>query len=167
MKLNEFNNIQKKIIIKWYFWRLFFLLTFLVLLILSVFKVFTDNVYVNCGIITLASLFSIITFIRIVLVRLNYKNYKYQLKDDELVYKRGVIFKTNAYVPYCQLQDCELFQGPIDLILKLVTVTFSTAGGSHEIVGLTTQEAEEIVLFVKDKIKERVAITRKENKVNE
>ena len=76
------------------------------------------------------------------------------VKEDEIVFYRGVIFVSSCVIPTVQIQDVGFSQGPIQLMLGLASLEISTAGSNHEIDGLKKEEAEQLV----DKIKEQIKV---------
>lgn len=70
----------------------------------------------------------------------------YALRDDDLVFRRGLMWSRLAAVPYGRLQMVDISRGPIERILGLATVKTVTAAASTniEIPGLPSGEAEEL-----------------------
>jgi membrane protein YdbS with pleckstrin-like domain len=72
--------------------------------------------------------------------------YAYQLRDDDLVFRRGILWQRQVAVPYGRMQLVDITHGPLDRAfgiaqLKLVTAAASTG---VTIPGLTQAAAEQL-----------------------
>ncbi len=72
------------------------------------------------------------------------RSYGYQLRDDDLVFRRGILWQRMVAVPYGRMQLVDITHGPLDrgfglAQLKLVTAAASTG---VTIPGLTQEAAE-------------------------
>jgi uncharacterized protein len=70
----------------------------------------------------------------------------YQLRNDDLVFRRGILWQRSVAVPYGRMQLVDIEHGPLDrgfgiARLKLVTAAASTG---VELPGLTQEAAEEL-----------------------
>jgi len=77
----------------------------------------------------------------------------YALREQDLSYMSGLIFKKTVTQPILRIQHIELKQGPIDRKLKLANIqAFSAGGATHtfEIPGLEIKKAEALRQFVLD-----------------
>ena len=91
------------------------------------------------------SLFFIIMFMIWPLI--SYPKKMFALRDHDILYKFGVIWKSFKAIPFNRLQHIEITRSPVDRFLGLATLVFYTAGGSMgdlRINGLTHHHAEEI-----------------------
>lgn len=70
----------------------------------------------------------------------------YALRDDDLVFRRGLFFARMVAVPYGRLQMVDLRRGPIDRMLGLASLKTLTASPSSavEIPGLPEAEAQQL-----------------------
>lgn len=149
---NNFLNVSKKCYVKWILLRLLVLLvSVLVIIAASMLPEECPNevkkaFYIFEGIVIIINLISFF------FIKLQYSNYKYKLTDEEIIIKRGVIFKSSKIVAYVQIQDISYTQNPIDLMLGLSCVTISTAGPVTTIHSIDMNEAQKIVDYVKNKI---------------
>ncbi|MDD1718897.1 MAG: PH domain-containing protein [Methanoregulaceae archaeon] len=66
--------------------------------------------------------------------RLYYASMFYQLREDELSWKRGVWFRATGIVPYNRITNIDIRQGPIMRWLKISTLSIQTAGYSGQAV---------------------------------
>ncbi len=62
--------------------------------------------------------------------RLYYESMWYELHDDEMRWKRGVIFRRTGIVPYNRVTNIDVKQGPVMRPLSISTVSIQTAGYS-------------------------------------
>lgn len=75
----------------------------------------------------------------------------YQLRDHDLHFKHGVIWRGVTSLPYVRVQHVELESGPVERLFKLATLKFYTAGGGAAdmtIPGLPTGIATKVRAFV-------------------
>lgn len=74
------------------------------------------------------------------------RSFGYQLRDDDLVFRRGILWQRMVAVPYGRMQLVDITHGPLDRAfgiaqLKLVTAAASTG---VSIPGLTQDAAERL-----------------------
>ncbi|WP_374009519.1 PH domain-containing protein [Leifsonia sp. LS-T14] len=60
---------------------------------------------------------------------LSWQRTGYQLVDDAILLRRGVVWRSLAIVPLARLQSLELQQGPLDAALRLAEARFHTVSG--------------------------------------
>jgi uncharacterized protein len=70
----------------------------------------------------------------------------YQLRTDDLVFRRGIVFRRQVAVPYGRLQLVDVSRGPISRLLGLSELRLVTAAVSTgvSIPGLPQAEAEQL-----------------------
>lgn len=117
--------------------------------ILSGVSWFTGNSqgFLPYSILGLTLIFSIIVVIEI----LGFKHKKYALRQNDITYQSGLIFRKTTTLPFNRIQHCEINQGPIDRIMNLSSIKVFTAGGSNsdlEVPGLNTEQAKNIKSFI-------------------
>ena len=68
----------------------------------------------------------------------------YQLRDDDLVFRKGLMFQRFVAVPYGRMQLVDINRGPLARSLGLSELRFVTAAASSTVVipGITHEEAE-------------------------
>ena len=74
----------------------------------------------------------ILIVIVVVWVRLYYASMWYELRDDEMNWKRGVGFCRTGIVPYNRITNLDVIQGPVMRMLGISTVSIQTAGYSGQ-----------------------------------
>ncbi|SJM59831.1 PH domain-containing protein [Gulosibacter sp. 10] len=70
----------------------------------------------------------------------------YALRQDDLVYRAGILWSRMVAVPYGRLQLVDVHRGPIERMLGLATVKTVTAAASTQVAipGLPYAEAEQL-----------------------
>ena len=63
-------------------------------------------------------------------VKMYYGSMWYELHDDEMRWRRGVIFRSTGIVPYNRITNIDIRQGPVMRALGISTVSIQTAGYS-------------------------------------
>lgn len=84
--------------------------------------------------------------VEIPLSLLRVRTIRYALRDDDLLYKYGVIWRRLVAVPYGRLQVVNITRGPLERILGIATLRTVTASAATDVAipGLTPQEADEL-----------------------
>jgi membrane protein YdbS with pleckstrin-like domain len=72
--------------------------------------------------------------------------YGYQLREDDLVFRKGIMFLRMVAVPYGRMQLVDINRGPLSRALGLSELKFVTAAASTGITipGLLAEDAEEL-----------------------
>jgi len=70
----------------------------------------------------------------------------YQLREDDLLFRRGLLFQRFVSVPYGRMQLVDITRGPLSRLLGLSDLHFVTAAASSGVVipGLLVVDAEEL-----------------------
>lgn len=70
----------------------------------------------------------------------------YQLRDDDLVFRRGLMWHRVVAVPYGRMQLVDINRGPIARLVGLSELRFVTAAAATGVVipGLPQEQAEEL-----------------------
>ncbi|MEM6724228.1 MAG: PH domain-containing protein [Bacteroidota bacterium] len=82
---------------------------------------------------------------------LNFRIQGYALRQHDVVYRRGVLFRKITTIPFNRVQHCEIKQGPIERMFHLKTLEVYTAGGATsdlKIPGLPDGRAQELKDFI-------------------
>ena len=91
----------------------------------------------------------------IILTWISYYRRGHALRDHDIIYKEGVLFKDTTTISFNRVQHCEVSQGPLDQMFDVFTLKVFTAGGQSsdlEIPGLNEQVAEGLKEFIIGKI---------------
>lgn len=81
----------------------------------------------------------------------------YVVRDKDLVYKAGVLWRSVKAVPYSRVQHAETASGPVDRRFGLARLTVFTAGGSGgdlRLDGLSSDVAERLRAHIATKLGE-------------
>jgi uncharacterized protein len=70
----------------------------------------------------------------------------YRLRDDDLLFRRGLMFQRFVAVPYGRMQLVDINRGPLDRALGLAQLRLVTAAAASNVTvpGLTMADAEEL-----------------------
>ena len=90
---------------------------------------FDPVVTILCGVIFLVFLVVFICWIR-----LYYASMWYELRVDEMSWKRGVWFHTTGIVPFNRITNLDIRQGPVMRALGISSLSIQTAGYSGQAV---------------------------------
>jgi membrane protein YdbS with pleckstrin-like domain len=89
---------------------------------------------------------AVIMLIVIAFIPRRVRSIGYQLRDDDLLFRRGLLFQRFVSVPYGRMQLVDIDRGPVSRIVGLSDLKFVTAAASSgvSIPGLPLAEAEEL-----------------------
>jgi uncharacterized protein len=75
-----------------------------------------------------------------------YRAWGYAERDDDLVVRRGLLFRNVSVVPYGRMQFIDVAAGPVDRLFGLATVQLHTAAAASDarIPGLRRADAERL-----------------------
>ncbi|MFD1661462.1 PH domain-containing protein [Streptomyces caeni] len=81
-----------------------------------------------------------------VLVGRNWRSWRYAERADDLLIRRGVLWREETVVPYGRMQLVEVTSGPVERRFGLATVQLRTAAAATDatIPGLDPAEAERL-----------------------
>lgn len=70
----------------------------------------------------------------------------YRLRDDDLLFRRGIMFQRFVAVPYGRMQLVDINRGPLDRAVGLAELKLVTAAAASNITipGLPMQDAEDL-----------------------
>ena len=74
------------------------------------------------------------------------KSYGYQLRKDDLVFRRGILWQRVVAVPYGRMQLVDITHGPLDRGFKIAQLKLVTAAATTAVTipGLTQEAAERL-----------------------
>lgn len=75
-----------------------------------------------------------------------YRAWGYAEREDDLIVKRGLLFRRTSVVPYGRMQFIDVTSGPVARVFGLATVQLHTAAAATEarIPGLMRADADEL-----------------------
>ncbi len=109
--------------------------------------------FIRQGLPFVLSTFAVISFL---LALFGVKRKEYAMRARDILYKKGLFWKSNTTVPFSRIQHCEVKQGPIERMFNLSSLRIYTAGGSSSdlsIPGLQPTTAQSMKSYVLQKIK--------------
>jgi len=88
----------------------------------------------------------VLWLVSMIVVPFRVRAMKYRLRDDDFVYRRGIIFQRQVAVPYGRLQLIDVSRGPVARILGLSELRLVTASASSGVVipGIRRERALEL-----------------------
>lgn len=90
----------------------------------------------------------------VVLTIKGFQHKQYALRQNDLIYKTGWLWKDMTTVPFNRIQHVSIDQGPIERNFKLAKLKIYTAGGSSSdltVPGLNPETAETLKEFITQK----------------
>lgn len=89
---------------------------------------------------------AVITLITLVLEPRRVRSIGYQLRQDDLLFRRGIMFQRFVAVPYGRMQLVDITRGPIARWLGLADLKLVTAAAATGVAipGLTAEDAESL-----------------------
>lgn len=76
----------------------------------------------------------VLWLVSVVMVPYRVRAMKYRLRDDDFVYRRGIIFQRQVAVPYGRLQLVDVTRGPLARLLGLSELRLVTAASTSGVV---------------------------------
>lgn len=93
----------------------------------------------------------LVGIIILIAIYLGFRIKAYAIRENDVIYKKGLVFRSQTVVPFHRVQHCELDQGPLERYFGLKTLKIFTAGGSNSdlnIPGLKEEEAESLKSYI-------------------
>jgi membrane protein YdbS with pleckstrin-like domain len=88
----------------------------------------------------------VITVVALVIAPRRARSIGYRLRDDDLLFRRGIMFQRFVSVPYGRMQLIDINRGPVSRMLGLADLKFVTAAASTGVMvpGLPEAEAADL-----------------------
>jgi len=88
----------------------------------------------------------VITLVQLIIAPRRARAIGYQLRDDDLLLRRGIMFQRFVAVPYGRMQLVDVTRGPVSRVLGLADLKFVTAAASTNVAipGLPESDAAEL-----------------------
>jgi uncharacterized protein len=95
---------------------------------------------------TIPASLAVIFVITLALTPRRVRSIGYQLRDDDLLFRRGLMFQRFVAVPYGRMQLVDINRGPLDRAVGLSELKLVTAAAATGVVipGLVASDAEEL-----------------------
>lgn len=81
-----------------------------------------------------------------------YRNFRYEISDDEIYIKSGIFMIKETTIPMGRIQNVDLYEGFIMRKYNLANITLSTAGGNEMIQYLNKDKANKIKYAIQNRI---------------
>ena len=75
---------------------------------------------------------------------IRYRQWRYEIREEEVDLQHGVLVKTRQLVPMSRIQHVDTRRGPLQQRFGLASVVFFTAAGSMEIPALSLDDAHAV-----------------------
>lgn len=137
------NKISKK------YWNVVLLNTFIFLLLLAAGLVvlFFLNQESRSYIYPVAGAYIVLSLLLILLFRASIRRRGFALRENDIIYKSGIISISTSIVPFARVQHITLDEGIFSRMYQLASLQILTAGGasgSITIAGIEVEEAQKI-----------------------
>ena len=95
---------------------------------------------------TLPIVFGAIMLVTLILTPRRVRSIGYRLRDDDLLFRRGIMFQRFVAVPFGRMQLVDITRGPLARAVGLAELKLVTAAAASGVVipGLPLEEAEEL-----------------------
>ena len=93
-----------------------------------------------------AIVLGVISIVSIALEPRRVRSIGYRLREDDLLFRRGIMFQRQVAVPYGRMQLVDITRGPVARALGLADLKFVTAAASTAVTvpGLPMEEADRL-----------------------
>jgi len=110
-----------------------------------------QSLLTSLGAIIASSFLMLAAILSLILPNLVWRSKGYQVREHDLHFRRGMIWRHVTSLPFVRVQHVELESGPVERYFKLATLKFYTAGGGSSdmsIPGLPYSAASKIRSYV-------------------
>ena len=90
-------------------------------------------------------------FLNVLLIIFEFKWKGYVLREKDVIYRKGLIWRKRVHIPFNRVQHCEVAQNLIERSVNLSKLKIYTAGGSRSdlsIPGLLQEDALKMKQFI-------------------
>jgi membrane protein YdbS with pleckstrin-like domain len=96
--------------------------------------------------LAIVGVFAIGSIVQLVIIPRRVRSIGYQLRDDDLLFRRGIMWQRFVAVPYGRMQLIDINRGPIARVLGLSELKFVTAAAAAGVTlpGLRAADADEL-----------------------
>lgn len=106
------------------------------------------------GLYIMGGIFSFIFITTLLASIYGFRNIGYALRQKDIIYKKGWIWRSKTVIPFNRIQHSEVNQNPIERIFGLAKLKLFTAGGASSdlsIPGLKPERAEQLKFYISNK----------------
>jgi len=93
----------------------------------------------------------VLWILNIIRIHITFPYLGYALRQRDILFKRGWLFRSKTVVPFNRVQHCEVTQGPLGSIFDVSRLKIYTAGGNQSdltIPGISKVRANELKQFI-------------------
>lgn len=101
---------------------------------------------------TILGVFILLMLIWAVMVLLEFRHRGYVIREQDIAYRSGLIFRRRQFLPFRRVQHCKITEGLIERLFNFSTVVVSAAGDDIVIHGLRPDEAQNLQQFINEKV---------------
>ncbi|NTV00491.1 MAG: PH domain-containing protein, partial [Methanoregulaceae archaeon] len=141
----------------WFVVDFFLLIAFLAIVI--AFPMYAFSAIDTGTFFAILGLLAVIVVLFAIWTKLYYDSMWYELHDDEMRWKRGVIFRRTGIVPYNRITNIDIRQGPVMRRLEISTISIQTAGYSGQAQAEIRIEAIVLAEELRELIRSMVRVT--------
>lgn len=119
------------------------------------------RVWLAMGVVVL-----LVLVVRILYFELSFKWKGYALREKDIIYRSGLIWRKTIVIPFARIQHGELSEGLLERYFKLKKLKIYTAGGSSSdlsIPGLAKDEAERLRQHIMQRVIEEAELELEED----
>ncbi|QWB99759.1 PH domain-containing protein [Mycoplasmatota bacterium] len=124
---------------------------FILLLLLPV-ETFGESIIKTSVLIALSVIVFIVLVANFILPAFIYKCYGYSIKEDYVVFQKGVLFRRKDYIPIKRIQHIEKMHGPIQTLFNISSLIIYTAGSNDMLLGLPIDQADDIIHDIREQL---------------
>ncbi|WP_236980715.1 PH domain-containing protein [Membranihabitans maritimus] len=85
-------------------------------------------------------------------VWLEFRQRGYAVREQDVSYRRGLIFRTRQYLPFRRIQHCKISESMLERLFNFATIVVSAAGDDIVINGLRPEVAQSLQTMINDKV---------------
>jgi len=86
----------------------------------------------------------LLTALSLVSTVLGVRNIGYQVREHDVSYRHGILFKSVQTVPFVRVQHARVSQGPVQRAFGIAVLAVNSAGPDLNIAGLSRDDAERL-----------------------
>lgn len=131
------------------------ILFFILLLVPFIINLLSDDTWFYDYIVYIISTWFLLFGLSLLAVFMGYRHKGFAIRDKDVIYKKGWIWRSETVVPFNRIQHSEIDQGPIERMFGLSTLKIFTAGGSSSdlaIEGITPEKAHQLKDYIQGKV---------------
>lgn len=85
-------------------------------------------------------------------VWLEFRQRGYAVREQDVSYRRGLIFRTRQYLPFRRVQHCKISESMLERVFNFATIVVSAAGDDIVINGLRPEVAQALQKMINERV---------------